>query len=334
MTTWANGDTLTAAWMNSVEQILALGTYGSVSAPRLTMAPSGSYSIDGNGTEVGVATGQVATNLLVTGSTTVTAGKYFEAISGRGLVTTTSGGVSTSSFLSFDHTSTINGLGAYGIIGALRSNSGTGKANAAYFRTVVGGTFNGAVDGLQVAVTYDTGATVNVNSALIGITREGTNTGAFPKGIAFSSNDAGSKLDNAIVILDSLQINTSVLQWNQRAATTGWFLVEYDPSSILIFGVDTNANIKWIKDGVQLTNNAVNVLQSYTSGDLKIGKASQATGDTTGRVFIPSVAGAPTGVPTDYTGVGYNALVYDRTNNKIYVYDDTANAWKSTAALT
>lgn len=54
-------------------------------------------------------------------------------------------------------------------------------------------------------------------------------------------------------------------------------------------------------------------------GNVVVGSAALATTDTDGFLYITSCAGAPTGVPTAYTG--RVALQYDSTNNKLYVYD-------------
>lgn len=325
MTTWAGGDVVTSTWLNTVEQVLALGTFAAATTPRLTLTPNQTYDISG----------AVASNLRYNGTVTTTGTNQWEGLSFRAVTSSHSGtGFNTLIYMDHEVSALAVGASAYGIIGGVTGNAGSGKINPLYVRCTATGSFAGVVDTIQAAVTWDTGATVGATSAIIGIERSGSNVGSFPMGISFSSNAAGSKLANGIVFLDSLDITSSCYQWNQRAGTSAYFLAEYSSAAVLLFSVDANANIKWLKDGVQLTNDAVNVLQSYVSGDLKIGKASQATGDTTGRVFIPSVAGAPTGVPTDYTAAGYNALVYDRTNNKIYVYDDTANAWKATAALT
>jgi hypothetical protein len=53
--------------------------------------------------------------------------------------------------------------------------------------------------------------------------------------------------------------------------------------------------------------------------------AGSTTTDTTGFLYIPSVAGAPTGVP-DNTATGTVPIQYDATNNKLYVYN---GGWKS-----
>jgi hypothetical protein len=47
---------------------------------------------------------------------------------------------------------------------------------------------------------------------------------------------------------------------------------------------------------------------------------------TVGFLGLPTCAGAPTGVPSRN-----GAMVYDTTNNRIYVYN---GGWKKTAALT
>lgn len=65
------------------------------------------------------------------------------------------------------------------------------------------------------------------------------------------------------------------------------------------------------------------------AGEVILGRDNLTTGTTTGAVHIQKVAGAPTGAPA--TPTGHVALVYDSTNNQIYVYN---GAWKKTVALT
>ena len=55
-----------------------------------------------------------------------------------------------------------------------------------------------------------------------------------------------------------------------------------------------------------------------------INTAAISTSATDGFLYIPSCAGTPTGVPTTYTG--RTPVVYDTTNNKLYIYN---GAWKS-----
>lgn len=60
------------------------------------------------------------------------------------------------------------------------------------------------------------------------------------------------------------------------------------------------------------------------------GTAAKATTATDGFLMIPTCAGPPTGTPAHL----YNSsvpIIYDSTNNKLYVYD---GSWLATAALT
>jgi hypothetical protein len=66
------------------------------------------------------------------------------------------------------------------------------------------------------------------------------------------------------------------------------------------------------------------------AGTIAMGTGGLATNATAGYVLIPSCAGTPTGVPATIP-TGMVALHYDRTNNKLAVYN---GAWKQTVALT
>lgn len=55
-------------------------------------------------------------------------------------------------------------------------------------------------------------------------------------------------------------------------------------------------------------------------------QAALATNATDGFTYIPTCAGAPSGTPTAYTGKV--AMIFDTTNNRIYVYD---GGWLSAA---
>lgn len=57
-----------------------------------------------------------------------------------------------------------------------------------------------------------------------------------------------------------------------------------------------------------------------------VGSAALSTSATDGFLYIPTCAGAPTGVPTAQTGTV--AIVFDTTNNRFYVYD---GGWVSVA---
>ena len=61
-------------------------------------------------------------------------------------------------------------------------------------------------------------------------------------------------------------------------------------------------------------------------GSVAIGTAALATSATDGFLYIPSMAGAPSGTPTDHSNL--SAFVHDTTNNRLYVYDHVSNAWQ------
>ena len=65
------------------------------------------------------------------------------------------------------------------------------------------------------------------------------------------------------------------------------------------------------------------------NGNVAIGSAALATTATDGFLYVPTCAGTPTGVPTSKGSTV--PIVFDSTNNKLYVYD---GSWLSTAALT
>ena len=67
-----------------------------------------------------------------------------------------------------------------------------------------------------------------------------------------------------------------------------------------------------------------NLTLSASAGNVVCGNAAIATTATNGFLYIPSCAGIPTGIPT--TNTGRAAMVYDSTNNRMYVYN---GAWRS-----
>ena len=70
-------------------------------------------------------------------------------------------------------------------------------------------------------------------------------------------------------------------------------------------------------------NTLVTALTIDQNANIVMGTAALATTATNGFLYIETCAGAPTGTPTSFTG--RVALVFDTTNNKIWVYN---GAWK------
>jgi hypothetical protein len=67
--------------------------------------------------------------------------------------------------------------------------------------------------------------------------------------------------------------------------------------------------------GVQSANSMFRVGASVFAGQ----PAALATTATDGFLYVPTCAGAPTGTPTAETGMA--PIVYDSTNNRLYIYD-------------
>lgn len=61
-----------------------------------------------------------------------------------------------------------------------------------------------------------------------------------------------------------------------------------------------------------------------SNGNVRVGTAALATTATNGFLYVPTCAGAPTGVPTAITGLA--PIVIDSTNNKLYFY--SGGAWR------
>jgi hypothetical protein len=68
-------------------------------------------------------------------------------------------------------------------------------------------------------------------------------------------------------------------------------------------------------------------LKQMASGAL-IGRGAIKTTATTGFGYLPTCAGAPTGVPI--AQLGYVPAVYDTTNNKLWIY---TGVWKGVALV-
>jgi hypothetical protein len=68
--------------------------------------------------------------------------------------------------------------------------------------------------------------------------------------------------------------------------------------------------------------NSSNAVYVDTNKNVASGVASLATTATDGFPYIPTCAGTPTGVPTSITG--FAPMVFDTTNDKLYIYGGAA----------
>ena len=91
-----------------------------------------------------------------------------------------------------------------------------------------------------------------------------------------------------------------------------------------------NATVSMIFRG-RTAGTPVTAMSITGIGNVIMGSAALATTATDGHLYIPSCAGAPTGVPT--TATGRSPIIHDTTNNRIYLYDMVSAAWQY-AALT
>lgn len=89
---------------------------------------------------------------------------------------------------------------------------------------------------------------------------------------------------------------------------------------------DTVVSLKVINDSTVSTGDIAQFMDGSTvhckvtvTGSVVVGAAALATNATNGFLYIPTCAGTPSGTPTTQTGTC--AMVFDTTNNKLYIYD-------------
>ena len=124
--------------------------------------------------------------------------------------------------------------------------------------------------------------------------------------------------------------------YSNRLTVTGdadgnsWIIVNSSAANAgqLLLGVESNSNPVFMgsisNHSVALRSNNTARTTWDTSGNLIHGTAAIATTATSGFLYIPACAGAPTGVPTAFAG--RVPLVVDSTNNKLYFY--SGGAWR------
>ena len=136
---------------------------------------------------------------------------------------------------------------------------------------------------------------------------------------------ATNAMTDTLTIAQSSTTNATI---KLRTASQGQLAILANGASAAVTVLTSNAST------LALGTNGVQWGLFKTTGDFIVGggakatPAEAATTDTAGFLHIPSVNGAPTGVPSTVTGAV--PLAYDRANNKIYVYN---GAWKASAAL-
>jgi hypothetical protein len=184
------------------------------------------------------------------------------------------------------------------------SNNGGGATSPFTLSNAGVGTFLSTVSAVSYTSTLTNGAgfTQSANSASVINSLTVSNSSAnAAAGVAVQFSN------NAVSPHSRLQLNSSALTTYAGASSLNLITVTSAP-----IGIGTNSVLR-------VTIPAL--------GGLVVGIAALATTATDGFLYIPTCAGAPTGVPTTQTGTV--AMIYDTTNNKFYIYNA---GWKGGTA--
>lgn len=122
---------------------------------------------------------------------------------------------------------------------------------------------------------------------------------------------------------------------DNRLIASGSGVLSWRTTGVLMLLNNTGitwANSVGIAQGAANNRNLILTGAGSSLGDIQVGPSGAlATNAVAGFLDIPSCAGAATGTVAQVT-TGHVAVVYDSTNNKIYV--NNGGTWRSTAALT
>lgn len=99
-------------------------------------------------------------------------------------------------------------------------------------------------------------------------------------------------------------------------ANRGYFYS--DNAAGINIGCSAAGDVRFFTGGLAATNQRMKIT-SLASVVIGNNSAALATNATDGFLYIPTCAGTPTGVPTAQTGTV--AMVFDTSNNKLYIYD-------------
>jgi hypothetical protein len=114
----------------------------------------------------------------------------------------------------------------------------------------------------------------------------------------------------------------SIIAFNTNG-TVQWQL-EHTPPYLYLKDTVNNRSAFYFRPGSAASNSKFQVLSVLqSSSSLICGLAALTTTATDGFLYLPSCAGAPTGIPTTQTGTV--PCVFDTTDGKLYFY--TGGAW-------
>lgn len=322
------GDSDTGIYSPGANQ-LAVATAG---VQRLTVDATGNTALSGGLTVSGTITGSitgnaatVTTNANLTGDVTSTgntttvakiAGVAVGTPTGTGNVVFSAAPTLTGTLSTANHTITsvsVNALavGANGTTNPVLSVN-TSTASVAAGISIVGGAagFGTSISAISsatndfitlqskgvesVRVHSSTGGTAGPTTTPTMVIRNVNTTVNNINCLAFWTSSAGKSAAQIEVINEAHATPTGSM--NFYTANSGGTLVQ-------AFRIDSSSNVV-------------------------LGTAALATTATSGFLYIPTCAGAPTGVPTANTG--RVPIIFDTTNNKLCIYN---GAWKTVALI-
>jgi len=145
----------------------------------------------------------------------------------------------------------------------------------------------------------------------VGVFGSGTN-GDISVGVLGRANTAKNSATNIGVIGIARNTGTSPIQ------TGGYFGLHaaYPTMASAALMCDNGSETS---DIFVARDNGTAKFKVADAGNVVCSDAALATNATNGFLYIPTCAGTPTGVPTAFTGTV--AMVFDTTNNKLYIYD-------------
>lgn len=181
-----------------------------------------------------------------------------------------------------------------------------------FIGTEPGGTY----DSTDKLIVNGTISARNGSSALY-LYNDGTAAGLFRYnyGTAAYQNFAIGNTTTQLNLMGRVHLSNTATSTSIRCS-----MYETDSQGVFIFvaGNNTQNGFRW-HDSTDTTP----LLFLYDDGTLTAKQAALSTTATDGFWYVPSCAGAPTGVPTARTGT--IPIVVDSTNNKMYIY--SGGAW-------